>query len=520
MMYPRLSICSRSDPSYRAVIEHLESRWLLSIYNGSPSGSDSIRGLADAPSLILQKAVDSMVAGNTVIARAESQSLPQQSPAFDSAAIPQLAVGQFNIGPRVVIPQQMTLTLGGSQTSVPGGTVNVPVTVSDDAYGLAAADLAITYNSTLLHLANADVTLNSDLAASGWVMMQEVNDVAGVIRISLFTGSNPILQHGIANVLNLTFHVPLDAVPGTAGIAIDNSINPSTGDARSRLNEGQLLLSPVAGAIVIDSAVLNVGSSSVVLNSPGSFSVLTIAPGGRLRVAAGGANLLQVATLNISPGGILDLADNDLVLTTGGPTSFATLRQYLGDGRLITSVTEPAPGHFATLAEADNQMLHLSVFDGTTINDGTNFSQVIIKHTWVGDTNLDGKVTQEDYLNVIAHLGQSGQWILGDLNGDGMVTADDLAMVSSNMGAGVPVTPGPSQAGIQTIPTAGLIVPAKSVAARAKPIATSRTGGIPLVKPKPVLLPVKPKTHTPKQTTRKGLEQVKQLAIPLKKQGS
>jgi len=34
------------------------------------------------------------------------------------------------------------------------------------------------------------------------------------------------------------------------------------------------------------------------------------------------------------------------------------------------------------------------------ISDGVDFGQVIVKHTYMGDANLDGKVDDRDYLNV------------------------------------------------------------------------------------------------------------------------
>jgi hypothetical protein len=140
-------------------------------------------------------------------------------------------------------------------------------------------------------------------------------------------------------------------------------------------------------------------------------------------------------------------------LTDADPTTLAVIREYLLDGRIMTSVTGGAPGHSTTLAAIDNQLVQLRGWDGATINDGVNFSQVLIKHTWLGDTNLDGKVTEDDYLNVIDNQGQPGQWFTGDLNGDGLVTVDDLAVVSQNLGAGLAAMIGP-QTGLVSHSTA------------------------------------------------------------------
>ncbi|MGA2496150.1 MAG: cohesin domain-containing protein [Tepidisphaeraceae bacterium] len=323
----------------------------------------------------------------------------------------------------------------GTGIGAPGDVVNVPVSITS-ATSLQGADLAVSYDTSLLGLSDTDVTLGS--VPAGWTLVQNVDNSTGIARMSLFD-ADPLVA-GAGSLVDLKFQIA-EAAPDTSS-PLSLITTPATA---SRLNEGQLPLTSVPGAVVIDAGrpALDVGSAVVSQVTSGSFGTISIEVGGRLSVAAGGANLLEIASLVINPGGILDLTDNDLVLTNSDATSFATICQYLSDGRIITSVSEPEPGHFATLAPVDNQLLHLQAWNGTTINDGTNFSQVIIKHTWFGDTNLDGMVTAADYVNVIADQGQPGQWILGDLNGDGMVTPDDLAVVSSNLGAGLPAGAGP-----------------------------------------------------------------------------
>jgi hypothetical protein len=356
-------------------------------------------------------------------------------PALPALSTPQAESSAVLSADTPAIPD-LTVTLGGSQIGALGATVVVPVTVSDDAYGLISADLTITYIAGLLDLADADVTLDAALVAGGWAFARDVNDITGVVRISMFTTGSAITRHGNANLLRLSFHVPTDEIAGVSPIAVDTSIDPNTGMPRSRLNEGQLALTSVPGAIIIDNTALTVGSSTVVLDSPRSFSVISVGAGGHLGVAARGSNLLLATTLNISPGGLLDLADNDLVLIGTGSTSFDTVRGYLRDGRMITSVPKPLP-FCATLAEVDNRELHLTKWSNVPISDGVDFSQVIVKYAYLGDANLDGKVDDGDYLNVLSNLGRVGATsINGDLNNDGLVTVADFAVISANFGAG------------------------------------------------------------------------------------
>jgi hypothetical protein len=91
-------------------------------------------------------------------------------------------------------------------------------------------------------------------------------------------------------------------------------------------------------------------------------------------------------------------------------------------------------------------MIHQTTWDGQTVSDGTNFKQILTMRTLVGDTNLDGKVDQADYVNIIANMGRVGTtYFEGDLNHDGVVTPDDLALVTANLGAGAAFAAGPQQ---------------------------------------------------------------------------
>jgi hypothetical protein len=128
-----------------------------------------------------------------------------------------------------------------------------------------------------------------------------------------------------------------------------------------------------------------------------------------------------------------------MILKYSGSSPVQTVRQWVQNGRLgvtpslLTSATMPSGT--PALGMVDNSLLHLPSFAGQSL--GGVFSQVLVKSTVAGDTNLDGVANQLDYVNVLANMGMTGaQWFLGDLNGDGMVTPDDLAVVTANVGTG------------------------------------------------------------------------------------
>ena len=78
-----------------------------------------------------------------------------------------------------------------------------------------------------------------------------------------------------------------------------------------------------------------------------------------------------------------------------------------------------------------------SIFDisgaATTLYQGqtVDASCVLVKYTYAGDANLDGRVTGDDYsaadFNILVP-GASG-WVNGDFNYDGVVSGDDYSAI-------------------------------------------------------------------------------------------
>ncbi|MFI5379195.1 MAG: kelch repeat-containing protein [Tepidisphaerales bacterium] len=197
------------------------------------------------------------------------------------------------------------------------------------------------------------------------------------------------------------------------------------------------------GQIVVDStSIFTTGSPAIRLDAPANsaLALASLALSTPVSLTPAGNLVLRTGSLSITAGGSLDLAGNGIILDYTGQAPLSSVRQWLQNGRigvtpaLLTSA-QPASGTPA-LGLVDNALLHLSSFAGQSL--GGVFSQLLIRSTVAGDTNLDGVVDQQDYLNVLANMGStSAQWFQGDLNYDGLVTPDDLAVVTANLGASV-----------------------------------------------------------------------------------
>jgi len=122
-------------------------------------------------------------------------------------------------------------------TVVPGGRVRVPVLL-DDATGLQAADISLQYDTSLLDLTGADVSLG--VLTAGWTLTANVDDAAGEVRLWVY--STNILAGGSGSLVELEFEVPADAQPGQTAIDLLDS---------SMLNEGRLVLTLQDGQVTV-----------------------------------------------------------------------------------------------------------------------------------------------------------------------------------------------------------------------------------------------------------------------------
>ncbi len=160
----------------------------------------------------------------------------------------------------------------------------------------------------------------------------------------------------------------------------------------------------------------------------------------------------HIDSLWLFAGTRLDLADNDLV--TSATNSYYTYSQLIGviksgyangnwSGPGIMSSSAAASGGHTALGVAKATDLFASfpaTFSGQTVTD----TDVLVKYTYYGDTNLDGQVDVTDLGKLATHWQQTATWSGGDFNYDGFVDVTDLGLLATNWQAGVANPLGPS----------------------------------------------------------------------------
>jgi fibronectin-binding autotransporter adhesin len=193
---------------------------------------------------------------------------------------------------------------------------------------------------------------------------------------------------------------------------------------------------------------VNAGTLAITQSSRTSAS-LTVLDGAKAIMTArtgGGAKVLQVGTLNLNNTGTLDLNDNDLVVTTGSYTTLQALvfAGYRGGPDttatgIVSSTSQNVHGGTTILALFDNSLAGFGDWpqgSGNTISG----SAIVGKYTYIGDTNMDGQVTPQDYTATDSNLGTSVDpaisWFYGDTNFDGNIDPTDYAGIDGALGLG------------------------------------------------------------------------------------
>ena len=139
------------------------------------------------------------------------------------------------------------------EQGTPGSTVIVPVDIDVGTLtGIIAIDLQLSYDTTLLDLANSDVKL-AGLTATGWTLTSNVVDASGTATIGLFNIDPLVGSPG--QILELDFHIPASVTTGSSAINITATLNESA----VSVTNGQVTVVPepaVLSLLVLDFGVI------------------------------------------------------------------------------------------------------------------------------------------------------------------------------------------------------------------------------------------------------------------------
>ncbi len=222
-----------------------------------------------------------------------------------------------------------------------------------------------------------------------------------------------------------------------------NAVNAGPGFDTLRVNgtspSGPVTLAPSAGNDDVSVNADGAGTAHALFNASQRIGSLVIGNGGNAKVASPGDIALVATNVNIANGGRLDLTDEDMVWDYSGASPVAGLGQLLAAGYnggawngsgIMTSAASPTVG----LGSAESAEVFAS-FPATFSGVQVDATALLVKHTFNGDTNLDGTVNLTDFNKLASNFGQSARrWAHGDTNYDGTVNLADFNRLASNFG--------------------------------------------------------------------------------------
>jgi hypothetical protein len=182
---------------------------------------------------------------------------------------------------------------------------------------------------------------------------------------------------------------------------------------------------------------------SLTSNSSQHLASLILYDGSHARLSANGNRVLSTGSLQIEAGpeplATLDLADNDMIWDYGLLSPLPTVATFIAhahhggawDQKGITSSL--ADNTRYALGYGDNDVLHYSSFAGESVDH----SSVLVKFTYYGDADLNGKVDINDLGMLASHWQVAGPWTSGDFDYSGVVNVADLGLLASNWQRGV-----------------------------------------------------------------------------------
>jgi hypothetical protein len=217
----------------------------------------------------------------------------------------------------------------------------------------------------------------------------------------------------------------------------------------SVINHGSLLVRGTHSTTL--SELLGLGDVSV--SGAGTMRVmlvrqnsLTIGAGGTIRgnpppLNVQGTHRVRSLTIAESGNNVLgtwDIENGKVVVDYAGPSPIASIRRYLASGHagglwngagLQSSKAANNPAHNTALGYVESSQIFGSaggVFAGVAVDD----SAVLVKYTWYGDTDLNGKINFDDYVRIDGGFNNHlTGWFNGDFNYDNKINFDDYVLI-------------------------------------------------------------------------------------------
>ncbi len=351
-----------------------------------------------------------------------------------------------------------TLTLSGSSTYTGGTTINAGVlkigtnnalpvgttlTFNDLQFTNPAATLDLGgFSQTVAGLADNPTALPRVITSTGTGVGTLTVAGGGTYNGSITdgaTGQQLALTKNGASTLTLggagTYSGDTNINGGTVVLTTTGSISKSTINVNSGATLN-LAANTGTGILARTAAGINVNSGGLVTLSP--------APNQLNRQYVSVGNVTIAVNGSGSFNGLVDLANNDLNIVSGGTTAVAAVTAAVkqgfngggwnGAGGIVSSSAAADSTHLTAIGILLNGNTYGTASGSLGLFDGSNpgSTDVLVKYTYYGDANLDGAVDGSDYTNIDAAFGTSTTgWQNGDFNYDNKIDGSDYTLIDN-----------------------------------------------------------------------------------------
>jgi fibronectin-binding autotransporter adhesin len=351
-----------------------------------------------------------------------------------------LGTGPLSFGGGVNATEELALT----------GGINVSnaITVSgrSGAYGPFLDSLSgnNTISSAISFISSGNIyAIESDsglLTISG----QITQTVGFGSRLYVFQGAgnglvtSPITNYTVANGSGTSITVPSIVMNGTGTWTFTG--NNSNGGV-TQANSGTLAFAP------------NYSSGIQTINLSGG---LNISNGALVQVNAAlttsTRSLMVTSAISLGTTGKLDLANNDLDVQSGSLSAVTALvahgfngGTWNNTGGIVSTSAASSPARLTALGVIQNNQSGTALYTASNPFDGTTpgVGDVLVKYTYYGDANLDGKVDGSDYslidnayemegwVNGVETGTPISGWFSGDFNYDNNIDGSDYTLIDN-----------------------------------------------------------------------------------------
>jgi hypothetical protein len=202
-------------------------------------------------------------------------------------------------------------------------------------------------------------------------------------------------------------------------------------------------LDPSAGNDTLNVNTDGAGTAAVRFDATQTFGAVNIGAGGKAILASAAtanSRAIVTGTVQINNGGALDLGNGAMIVNYLTTSPLGAIRNYIRTGRNngnwngsgITSsaaqASKPANKTLGVMESSDYFGLYGNgaAFAGQPIDS----TCVLIKYTYYGDADFNGKVNFDDYVRTDNGFNNhSSQWKDGDFDGNGQVNFDDYVLI-------------------------------------------------------------------------------------------